>query len=85
MSYVVESSSSMLINCQVTPKAKLNQVTLIGPNAYKIKTTAAAADNQANLAVIKLLADYLKIKKSLIFLKTGQTSRRKIFEIISFT
>lgn len=72
----------MLINCQVTPKTKLNQVILVGSHAYKIKTTAAATGNQANLAVIKLLAKYLKIKKSQIFLKTGQTSKHKVFEIL---
>ena len=73
----------MFINCQVTPKAKLNQVILIDPNSYKVKTTAAAADNQANQAVIKLLAEHLKIKKSQIFLKSGQTSRHKIFEVLN--
>jgi uncharacterized protein YggU (UPF0235/DUF167 family) len=72
----------MLISCQVTPKSRGNKVIEIDKTNYQIKTTAAAADNQANLAVIKQLAAHLKIKKSQIFLKTGQTSRHKIFEVL---
>jgi len=72
----------MLINCHVTPKAKCNQVSQITQNLYKIKTTAPATNNLANQAVLKLLADHFKIKKSQIWLKAGQTSREKVFEIV---
>jgi uncharacterized protein YggU (UPF0235/DUF167 family) len=46
---------------------------------YKIHTTAAPADGKANEAVIRLLADHLKIPKSKIKLLRGAAGRDKVF------
>ncbi|NMC35969.1 DUF167 domain-containing protein [Candidatus Beckwithbacteria bacterium] len=71
----------MKITVKVTPKARVNSVEEISSNLYKVKTTAPAAGGQANEAVIKLLADYFKVKKSAVDLLQGETSRQKVIEI----
>lgn len=72
----------MLIHVKVFPKAKQNSVTVVTQNMYRVKTTAPATNNQANMAVIKLLAKHFAVKKSQVFLVAGKTSREKIFEIL---
>ncbi len=71
----------MLIKVCVTPKAKINLVEKLLDGSFKIKTTAPAINNQANNAVIKLIAQYLKIAPSLVSIKKGQTSKQKLIEI----
>ena len=71
----------MLISVKATPKSKENKIELVLDNSYKIKVTAAAENNKANLAIINLLAKYFKVKKSQIILITGSKSRQKVFEI----
>jgi len=48
----------------------------------KIHTTAPAADNKANAAVIKMLAEFYSVRKSQIMIKKGERSREKIIEIM---
>lgn len=71
----------MLIKVCVNPKAKVNLVEKLLDGSFKIKTTAPAIDNQANNAVIKLVAQYFKIPPSLVNVKKGRTSKQKIIEI----
>lgn len=69
------------INVKVNPKAKLNKVSEDQEGDITVWTTAAPDKGQANEAVIKLLAEFLKIPKSKIILKRGGTARKKVFEI----
>lgn len=70
------------ISATVQPRAKVNKVETIGEYSFKVKTTAPAQENKANLAVIKLLAKHLKIRKSQIFLVAGEKSKEKIFQVL---
>lgn len=74
----------MLINVKVSPKARANSVEKITQNSFRVKTSAPAEKNQANIAVIKLLAAYFQIKKSQIHLLAGKTSREKVFEVLDW-
>jgi uncharacterized protein YggU (UPF0235/DUF167 family) len=71
----------MQIFVKVIQKAKFNQIELLTPNHYKIKTTAPAVNNQANLAVIEILARYLNLKKNQIILQKGSKSSHKVFSL----
>ncbi|MFC4892279.1 DUF167 domain-containing protein [Pseudofrancisella aestuarii] len=51
--------------------------------ALKIKIASPAVDGKANKELINFLAKYLKLKKNLINIKRGETSRHKILEIFS--
>jgi uncharacterized protein YggU (UPF0235/DUF167 family) len=46
-----------------------------------VAVTAAAVDGAANLAVIKAIAQALKISKSDVTVKSGLTSKRKVLEV----
>ncbi len=71
----------MKITVKVSTKAKSNSVEKISDRQYKVKTTTPAVNNKANLAVIKLLADYFNIKKSAISIISGITYVNKVFKI----
>lgn len=64
---------------RVTPRAKHNGVTGVSNGFLQVRTTAPPADNKANKAVAKLLADYLEIPVSRIELLRGTTHRNKQF------
>ena len=70
----------MFIKVTVTPKAKVNLIEKLLDGSFKIKTTAPAVNNQANEAVIKMVANYLKIAPSLVSIKRGQTNKHKLLE-----
>jgi len=71
----------MKINVKVIPNAAKNEIVLISENNYKIKVSSPPSDGKANTALIKLLADYFKVPKKAVNIKTGMSSRKKIIEI----
>ncbi|MDP4725108.1 MAG: DUF167 family protein [Alphaproteobacteria bacterium] len=71
---------------RATPKAakeRIDSVTLDADSRsyLKVYVTAAPEDNQANKAVIALLAKKLSLPKSCISLKSGGTHRLKCFSL----
>ena len=55
----------------------------MGKKALKVYVTAVPEDNQANIAVIELLAQYLHKPKSKIQIVTGQTMREKRIQVLT--
>ncbi|MDO5561637.1 MAG: DUF167 domain-containing protein [bacterium] len=72
----------MQLNVQVKPQAKKDEVLQVNTDHLQVKTTAAAQDNQANLAMIKLVAQYLGLKKSQIIIVAGEKNKNKIIQIL---
>ncbi|RJO61483.1 DUF167 domain-containing protein [candidate division WS5 bacterium] len=72
----------MKIQVKVKTNAKQDCVSVDEENnLYTVSTKAQPIKGKANEAVIKLLAEYFKVPKSVIKLKTGQKSKIKVFEI----
>lgn len=71
----------MKITVKVKPNARENSIKETGINIYEIKVSVPPEKGKANEKVMELLAKHLKIPKSAITLKSGSTSRIKIFEI----
>ena len=69
-----------IINIKVIPNAKRNNV-LKGNDRFKVYVTAPPVNGKANKAVIKVLAEYLKVKKRNIKIIKGKKSKEKIVEI----
>ncbi|HLC38814.1 MAG TPA: DUF167 domain-containing protein [Patescibacteria group bacterium] len=69
-----------IIKVKVIPKAKLNTVKET-EDGLKVYLTKPAQKNKANKALVEILADYFKIKKSQITIQKGEKSRHKIIEI----
>jgi len=70
----------MKILVRVHPQSK-NPRTEKRAGIFHIYVKEAALEGKANQAVIKTLAEYLKIKKHQIILKKGLKSKNKIFAI----
>ena len=68
----------MRITVKVIPGASKDQIIKIDESNFKIKTTKPPENGKANEAIIEILSDYFKIKKSQITILSGQTSSRKI-------
>jgi len=71
----------MKITVKVIAKAKESLVEEISPNYLKIKTTFPALKGKANEAVVELFSKHFCVKKSAVYLISGEKSRVKIFEI----
>jgi len=71
----------MRIYAKVTPRAGRNEVTKISDGEYKIKVTAVPEKGKANEAVVKLLAEYFRVPKSLINIVGGKSAKTKIIDI----
>lgn len=70
----------MILNIRVVPRAGRNLVKEEN-NGLKVYLTQAPQDNLANTQLIKVLAEYLKVKKHQVKIIKGQTSRNKLVEI----
>ena len=71
----------MRIYVKVTPRSGKNEVIKISEGEYKVKVTAPPEKGKANEAVIKVLADYFDVPKSLVNIIGGRTARTKMIDI----
>ncbi|MFH1772937.1 MAG: DUF167 domain-containing protein [Patescibacteria group bacterium] len=69
-----------IIHIKVIPNAKKNEV-LEKDEKFRVYINAPAVDGKANKAMIKVLAEFLKIKKNDIKIIKGEKSREKIIQI----
>lgn len=65
----------------IQPNSSKNEFCGEYNGTLKIKIASPAVDGKANKELINFLAKYLKLKKSLINIKRGETSRHKVLEI----
>ena len=70
----------IVIEIKVIPNSSINSI-IIEENFIKIKLTAPPVDNKANKSLIEYLSKLLKVPKSLIKIKSGDTSKNKKIEI----
>ncbi len=71
----------MTLTLHIQPGAKKTEFAGLHGDALKIRLAAPPVDGKANEALIKFLADTLRLPKSAVNLKNGQSSRRKVLEI----
>jgi uncharacterized protein (TIGR00251 family) len=64
----------------VQPRSKKNGVVGFSEGALKVKVTAPPVEGAANEALIELLSQILRIKKSNIEILKMKTSRRKLIQ-----
>jgi uncharacterized protein (TIGR00251 family) len=85
MSVVKTISEGVLLKVKVTPNAGRDEITGVENGMLCVRLTATPEKGKANERLIGLLAKMVKMPKSRLSLKNGQTSRVKqiIFEGIS--
>jgi uncharacterized protein (TIGR00251 family) len=69
------------LTLHIQPGAKKTEFAGLHGDALKIRLAAPPIDGKANEALIKFVAETLKLPKSAVNLKSGQTSRRKVLEV----
>ena len=70
------------LTLHIQPGAKKTEVAGEHGDALKIRLAAPPVDGKANAALIAFVADRLGVAKSAVSLKSGQTSRRKVLEVV---
>lgn len=75
-------NSKQIFNVRVIPRARVNSITRDETGDFRVHTTTAPTDGRANDAVIRALAEYLKVPKSNIRIIRGQTSHNKVIQVL---
>jgi len=70
---------------RVTLRAKRNVVTKMPDNSLKVYVTAPPEDGRANEAVVKLIAEWLGVKRRQVEIVSGLKSRQKTLRITGAT
>ena len=83
MDWLRECDGHITLTLHIQPGAKKTEVAGLHGDALKIRLAAPPVDGKANAVLIEFIAARLGLAKSKIFLKSGQTSRRKILEVIA--
>ena len=78
----VAADGRITLTLHIQPGAKKTEFAGLHGDALKIRLAAPPVDGKANEALIKFVAETLKLPKSAVNLKSGQTSRRKVLEVI---
>jgi uncharacterized protein (TIGR00251 family) len=71
------------LTLHIQPGTKKTEVAGLHGDALKIRLAAPPVDGKANAALIEFVADRLGVAKSTVTLKSGQTSRRKVLEVVA--
>ncbi|HOJ50701.1 MAG TPA: DUF167 domain-containing protein [Spirochaetota bacterium] len=73
----------MIIKCKVVPKSKSNSISWYDKESeiLKLNINAVPEKGKANEKIIIFLSEFFKIPKSLIRIKSGETSKIKEIEI----
>lgn len=69
--------SSAILRVRLSPRSSRNALLRFEGGILYIRVTAPPVDGAANAALIELLADSLKTRKSAISIKSGASSREK--------
>ena len=73
------TAHGIVLPVRATPGAKRSGVTGAHDGRLKVSVTQAPDKGKANIAILKLLADLLNLRRADIQLVAGNTSRQKEF------
>ena len=79
--YRVAADGRITLTLHIQPGAKKTECAGRHGDALKIRLAAPPVDGKANAALVGFIAETLGLPKSVVTLKSGQTSRRKVLEI----
>jgi uncharacterized protein (TIGR00251 family) len=80
-----ETGAGVSFAVRLQPKAKKNQVIGELAGALKVAVTAPPIEGRANEALIRFLAELLKVARSSVTIAAGASSRNKVIRIEGLT
>lgn len=72
----------MKIFVEVKAGRKEQGIKKIDENHFAVSVKARAQEGQANIAVIKIIAEHFRVPKSAVKIVSGQSSRTKVLQIL---
>ena len=69
------------ISVVVKTNSKKPNIEVVDETHWIVRVRELPIDGKANLAVIKAIADFLKIPKSKVSIQKGEASKKKLIEI----
>lgn len=85
MDWIRETSKGLLLPVRAVPRASKDGIQGVHDQALKIRLQAPPVDGKANQALIRFLADELKISRSQLSIASGETGRSKAVLITGIT
>lgn len=79
--YRIAGDGRITLTLHIQPGAKKTEFAGLHGDALKIRLAAPPVDGKANEALVKFIAETLGLARSAVYLKSGQTSRRKVLEV----
>jgi len=70
------------INIKVITRAKKEELQKLSEDSYRIKVSSPPKKGKANKRIIEILAKELGVKKRGIKIISGETTNRKIIEVL---
>ena len=83
--YRVDGDCVLLLTLHIQPGAKKTDIAGLHGDALKIRLAAPPVDGKANDALVRFVAERLGLPRSAVTLKSGQTSRHKVLEVVGAT
>ena len=80
-SWCTACAGGVRVTVHIMPNAKTSEVAGILDQVLKIRLHARPIEGQANVALIRFVAEKLGLAKSAVHITRGHTHKRKIFEI----
>lgn len=72
-----KTKDGVLLSVRIIPRASRNEIQGLHDKALKIRLSAPPVEGKANAELIKLLSKTLKLSRTQIDLKSGETGRNK--------
>ena len=79
--YLRAQPGGVLLAIKLLPRASANEIGNPLGNELRVKVTAPPADNAANEALLRLLAEQLDCPRGQVELVRGHTSRHKVVKL----
>jgi uncharacterized protein (TIGR00251 family) len=83
--FLRSQSDGVLLSVRLQPRAAVDQVGPALGQELKVRVTAPPADNEANQALVRLLAARFGCARNRVELLRGRTSRHKVIKLHGFT
>jgi uncharacterized protein (TIGR00251 family) len=79
---ILEAKGELTISLRVQPGSRKSKIVgVMADGKLKVAVAAPPADNRANEALIKFLAELFSVKNSQVSIKNGLSSRSKLIKI----
>ncbi len=80
-----ENATGVSFHVRLQPKARKTAITGELDGALKLSVTDPPVDGRANDALVRLLADLLKVARSSVTIAAGASSRNKLIRVDGVT